>query len=512
MSFTLGGPLTPEQFVGRREIVARIIESVRRVKEGPGHYLIVGPRRIGKTSLLLYLRSVVSKESLGEAVYIDCSGVFSMSDFYRTLLTELLRKLGFANRLKISLRQTLQAIGEIQVGVPGVTINLRQTSITAKGVSELIVELASKKQAPFIFLLDELSFVLRILETKELVKFETFAEWIRKTAIIVGATPFEEYVRTKRTYLLEFELTRLGPFSRRETDELITKGATDYDLKFEQGSIDLIYRITGGFPFYIQALSSLCVDKARKANSAVVKRYIVSTASKDFSKQFGGFIRNDILSFSGDSATILNRISKGRQTPAELVKKTRVRAADVNSDLQHLKEFGFVDETPSGKLEIKNEPLRIGISRLRRPKKPTVDEMPGKEDNRVFVGGNYDEMPVLREIARFVSECKKIPILAYDFDVPKDKINEYDLKLLHRCRYAIFEVTLPDGHHYEIAAGLQYNVNEHLLYQVRDESREVPSTVTSMLRTLNVQGIRPTHFGYLTFAEAKDYIHKVLGN
>jgi hypothetical protein len=185
-------------------------------------------------------------------------------------------------------------------------------------------------------------------------------------------------------------------------------------------------------------------------------------------------------------------------------------AANVNSNLQNLEEFGFIDESPSGKLEMKNEPLRIGISKLKQHKKPTIDQVPGKEDDRVFVGGNYDEMPVLREIARFVRECGKVPILAYDFDVPLDKISDYDFRLLHQCKRAIFEITMTNGHHYEIMAGLSYNVTEYLMYQTRDEKREVPPTVTSMLKSLNAQGVKPTYFGYMTFAEAKDYIEKIL--
>jgi DNA polymerase III delta prime subunit len=511
--FNTGRPVTPEQFVGRRDLVERIIQSVGRVREGPAHFLIMGPRRIGKTSLLLYLKSELSKNNLGEPIYIDCQGVFSMSNFYGILLTELLRKFGFADRLKISLRKTLQAIGEIQIGIPNVTINLRRTPITAEGVSELIVEFASKIQRPFVFLLDELSFVWGILGTRETKEFEEFAERISKASIIVGATPFEEYMRKGQPdfcWPLIFAQSRLGPFSIDETAELITRRTESYDIKFEQESIDTIYRVTGGFPFYVQALSSLCVDMARKNNSTLVNRDLVLTASKDFSREFGEYVRNDALSFSGGTAAILNKISKGQQTQRKLIKRTRLTAANVNSNLQNLKEFGFIEETPGGKLEIKNEPLRLGISRLQQPKKPTIDEVPGREDDRVFVGGNYDEMPVLREIARFVWESGKIPILAYDFDVPLDKINEYDLKLLHRCKYAIFEITLPNGHHYEIAAGLTYNVTEYLLYQARDERREIPPTVSSMLKTLNAQGIKPTYFGYSTFAEAKDYIGKIL--
>jgi hypothetical protein len=44
--------------------------------------------------------------------------------------------------------------------------------------------------------------------------------------------------------------------------------------------------------------------------------------------------------------------------------------------------------------------------------------LPGKREQRVFIGGQYDFMPTLRELARFVHEIsspekKLIPIIPY---------------------------------------------------------------------------------------------------
>lgn len=131
-----------------------------------------------------------------------------------------------------------------------------------------------------------------------------------------------------------------------------------------------------------------------------------------------------------------------------------------------------------------------------------VDKMPGRFENRVFIGGNYDHMAVLRKIENYVEENGFQPILAYDFDVPKDKIHDTDLRLLHNCKYAIFDETDPAGELMEIEVSKQYGTMVFIVYQTRDpESRETPPGVTTMVKTLGY-----SMYGYTTFEELRDII------
>lgn len=135
----------------------------------------------------------------------------------------------------------------------------------------------------------------------------------------------------------------------------------------------------------------------------------------------------------------------------------------------------------------------------------TLDEIPGRFENRVFIGGNYDNIAVLRKIADMVRDLGYQPILALDFDVPKEEIYSYDIRLLANCKYAIFEITWGNGHLMEIVRAQDFNVQTLLVYQARDESKEPPPAASMMVLTSAFP-----KFGYRTFEELREYLPNFL--
>ena len=143
------------------------------------------------------------------------------------------------------------------------------------------------------------------------------------------------------------------------------------------------------------------------------------------------------------------------------------------------------------------------------PHSPQIPYDPNKPlgtiHNRVFVGGNYDFMPLLREICKTVSDNGYQPIFAYDFEVPKDEIHDHDLRLLHNCKYAIFEVSNPAGELMEIERVRDWRIATLLIYQIRDKANPTPPpAVTSMLKTLKYD--RSIMEGFSSIEEMKEII------
>lgn len=141
----------------------------------------------------------------------------------------------------------------------------------------------------------------------------------------------------------------------------------------------------------------------------------------------------------------------------------------------------------------------------RKAPKFSLSEIPGKIEDRVFVGGNYDNVGILRMISQHVSALGYRPIMALDFDVPLSQVHDNDLLLLHNCKYAIFEITLPDGHLMELERAEGYRVKTLAVYQARDKSRRPPPTISSMVLSLKVP-----KYGYLDFDDLKVRISKFL--
>jgi len=134
-----------------------------------------------------------------------------------------------------------------------------------------------------------------------------------------------------------------------------------------------------------------------------------------------------------------------------------------------------------------------------------VSHPPGKIDYRVFIGGNYALMPILRFVGDIVVREGLQPIIAADFDIPRDKTNEYSQRLLLQCRRAIFECTIGNGHSLEIQKVLDsgaMGISMLLLYMTQIPGREFPNTVTSMIRSL----ANPRPQGYISLGEMDNLI------
>ena len=115
-----------------------------------------------------------------------------------------------------------------------------------------------------------------------------------------------------------------------------------------------------------------------------------------------------------------------------------------------------------------------------------LDCLPGIYNWRVFIGGNYASIGNLRSIKDAVYRLGVgfTPILPYDdFQIPQGQVYETDLRLLHNCKYAIFEVTQPGGELFEIARCTEYRVTTLLVYQARGFSEAPPNVKTMLLES-----------------------------
>lgn len=124
-----------------------------------------------------------------------------------------------------------------------------------------------------------------------------------------------------------------------------------------------------------------------------------------------------------------------------------------------------------------------------------------KRRKRVFIGGNYDNMVVLREIKQIVNDMKLKPVLAIDEEpeMPIKDIHAKDLAYLSSCEYAIFEETFPAGELMELERALDYRVKTLVVYQTRtpflfDYPPQLTSMVVSLVEEKEFNDI--TLFGY----------------
>src|SRR2546421_10863324 len=83
--FPVGGPVPSSDLVGRETYIRRIAD---RLSDG-NHVLLAGPRRIGKTSLILEVLRRLHRRGVLTA-YVDCLGVTDIRGLGERLVDALL--------------------------------------------------------------------------------------------------------------------------------------------------------------------------------------------------------------------------------------------------------------------------------------------------------------------------------------------------------------------------------------------------------------------------------------
>jgi len=131
-----------------------------------------------------------------------------------------------------------------------------------------------------------------------------------------------------------------------------------------------------------------------------------------------------------------------------------------------------------------------------QPKVNVTLDLPGLKAKRVFIGGDYNHLPDLREIKKHVDSLGFTSVIPYESGMPleyvKDFIHAFDIFLLGECKYAIFEVTSAAGQLMELQRAIDNPECEvRVLYKTRDDQQlDIPEHVSSMITTSvrNLQG------------------------
>lgn len=139
-----------------------------------------------------------------------------------------------------------------------------------------------------------------------------------------------------------------------------------------------------------------------------------------------------------------------------------------------------------------------------------IDKLPLPFSKRVFVGGSYKDLPTLRQIAKYLEEKKFMPIIALDFDRPKDMTtHDFDLLLLHNCKYAVFELSIPAGQYIEVEGAFSYGIKTYGVCKAREKgSLESKKLISTMVRDL-FDKINQKIYYYSDFKQLRKIIHNL---
>jgi tetratricopeptide (TPR) repeat protein len=256
--FILHVPVEPDQFFGRKELLAALYTFVRQPRNGL--LFVNGPRRSGKSSLLRKIRDGLLQRGF-IPVFIDLHG--KAEEPLPQMLYELMGAITTAMKIKsefsindfeeddtIFERKFLPSISQTQ----GKTILLFD-EFDALGDRVIVQEDAALKQSAY------LKFVpyLHSLCEKSLVSKCIFAIGRSHTDLAECYEPIRNAAVCE--HLIEFDLS--------DTAECITTLSAG-SVRFTEAAISAIQKQAKGYPSLVQSLAQSAIDKAQEQKISVI--------------------------------------------------------------------------------------------------------------------------------------------------------------------------------------------------------------------------------------------------
>ncbi len=268
--FSPGAGAPPPELVGRGEVLEQARILVERVKQGRPEksILLTGLRGVGKTVLLNEIKrraQASGYRTLAVETPEERSLIASLVPQLRGLLFELdrLAGIGMKARRALSVLKAFVSAVRVRYGELELGLDLEpEKGVADSGDLEadlpdlfvVIAEAAKEKQVPVGLLIDEIQY-LNEEELRALIMAMHKLQQEQLPFILVGAgLPTLPSLAGKAKSYAErlFSFPVIGALARPEAVQAIRGPVRAAGLEIESAALDEIYRLTKGYPYFLQ--------------------------------------------------------------------------------------------------------------------------------------------------------------------------------------------------------------------------------------------------------------------
>jgi len=266
----MAGPAvrSEEHFFGRTQMMANIQQSIFSHAQP---IALWGPRRIGKTSLLLRLLDPLRARCL--PVHLDCQGLGveeSIDLFYMRLGLEVLG-------------EEAQEYGETE------SLIRSDRGISSGELMGIIARLEQRRRCKVVYLMDEIELLLDFKDGPTALRQLADAGLVR---LIVGGVELKEQLYDSTSPIFRmFTAQKLGCLERDAAIELVTRPVQDR-ISYDPEAIDEILWLVGTHPFLVQMLCDLIIEVLNREASTTVTAKTVRRAYQEFKTAALGMFRS----------------------------------------------------------------------------------------------------------------------------------------------------------------------------------------------------------------------------
>jgi tetratricopeptide (TPR) repeat protein len=324
-------------FVARERALEGIMQDMRERSRSASnqHYLIIGPRGIGKTNLLLMIKQQVLKEEALASAYLPVQT--AEEEYSITGLRDLMVRV---------LELILQANPEDCMKVALQSINgITDDEKAAEAAVSILMEFSQKTGRKILLLMDNLDLILgdqftdeaQVGRLRDLLMNESFL-------VLVGGAPtyFREVSGYDQPLYNFFKTVHLEELSTEEMTDLLKKRAEwDGNREFLDNlagirpRLQALHHLTGGNPRLALMLYQLYTQSALPE---------IRTALHMLLDDLTPYYKARLEGLPAQQRKVMDTFARlGRPaTPTELAAETRLPVNQINSILKRLGEHGFV--------------------------------------------------------------------------------------------------------------------------------------------------------------------------
>lgn len=259
-------------FFGREEILGKILNIIHN-----NSILVLGERRIGKTSLLKQLALRLQEPDPAwkfVPVYVDLQGV-EEKEFFAAMMQDIVDQTGAANSLTPLQVQNRAA----DYGYRAFTADLR-TIATALAAGE-------RKRLKLVLLIDEADTMNQYDQSLHAQLRRIFMQdvSVHFAAVITGTHFIREWNRPESPWWNLFTLMELAAISDSAARELIQRPVQAL-FNYDPDAVTAIVTLTGCKPYAIQMLCLHLIDRMLDLQRRIIHAEDVALAAADYPQLF----------------------------------------------------------------------------------------------------------------------------------------------------------------------------------------------------------------------------------
>lgn len=373
MAFTLK-PAVGKNFLNREEIVKEMVETLSNFNIDMG-FALVGPRRMGKTSILKEVARRLNKKKEIVSIYISIwelaeSNIREFSQEFTAAIFDAFKP-RFATKHKLkellkvpakkvydllkTLDMHIKIMDEIEIEL-GKREKRVDTSTLIKNVFNLIESLSTDFRVRSILMIDEFPSIIDLKNGEKIgegiiKKIRTINEGLEKTVLCVSGsirkTMESAVILPSSPFYRQLIIKKIGPLDESSVKKLLQNSL---NKTISKEALAHVHNLTHGIPFYIQFIGR----ELEKNTKVYIDRISIDKAFHEMLHEEGDIIfSQEFYSLNDRERAILKTMSLYNLNKlSKIAYKLNQGSNVVGKYMEYLAYKGIINKQTKGNYEI----------------------------------------------------------------------------------------------------------------------------------------------------------------